>query len=62
VKTTVACRSRRRRILSEATIDYVANMSAILVFGLMLGWINRTFNVPDRASTLQIVDMSGVAG
>jgi hypothetical protein len=62
VKTTVACRSRRRRVLSEATIDYVANMSAILVFGLTLDWTNRTFNVPEGASTLQIVDMSGVAG
>jgi hypothetical protein len=61
VKTTVACRSGRRRTLSEA-IDYVANMSAIPVFGLMLDWINRTFNVPEGASTLQIVDMSRVAG
>lgn len=61
MKTTVACRSGRRRTLSEV-IDYVANMSAILVFGLMLDWINRTFNVPEGASTLQIVDMSRVAG
>jgi len=39
VKTTVARRSGRRRTLSEA-IDYVANMLAIPVFDLMLGWTN----------------------
>jgi hypothetical protein len=61
VKTTVARRSGGRRTLSEA-IDYVANMLAIPVFGLMLGWTNRTSNVPEGASTLQIVDMSRVAG
>lgn len=59
-KTTVACRSGRRRILSEV-IDYVANMSEVPVVGLMPDGANRTFNVPDGASTLQIVDMSRAA-
>jgi hypothetical protein len=60
VKQLWACRSGRRRILSEV-IDCVANMSEVLVVGLVLDGVNRTFNVPDGASTLQIVDMSRVA-
>jgi hypothetical protein len=48
VKTTVACRSGRRRILSEV-IDYVANMSEVLVVGLVLDGVNGTFKRTRRS-------------